>query len=124
MNIEYSCLGFPEEWYNAKKEFLSNPHFDPHRLRIRISNYYIIAGEYEEYRFTEIPEHICEKMVKTKDRGDHYSPSSRYTYSIEGYEDHKGIRFGTASAVIKKVIIDNFDIHTRFSLKEISNDQH
>ena len=116
--VEYCCLGFPNDWYKADKTLLSNSHFDPYKLRIKIDNFFIIAGKNEQYSFSEIPENICKQIVAVADSGSRYSSSSRYTYSIGGYEDHKGIRFGTAKAVIKKIIIDNFDIKkNKFTIK-------
>lgn len=119
INREYSCLGFPYDWYKVTEIMFNNKHFHPFKMRIRINEYFIISGKKEKYNFSEIPESLCCKLVNVIDQGKYYSPSSRYIYSLPEYENYKGIEYGTATAVIKKIIIDNFNTkNNRFSIEK------
>lgn len=72
---------------------------------IEINGYLIKIGFNEKYNSIDLPEELCRKICKVHDAGKQFSPSSRFTFSVKGFNNYKGIHLGTAKAVIQLIAI-------------------
>lgn len=75
-----------------------------------VKNYSIETGNQNTHThtFRNLTEELCKAMCDITDNGERYSNSSRYNYSCNGVDTHKGIKFGTAKAAVQFAIMDHF----------------
>lgn len=73
-----------------------------------------------EFNFNTVTESACRLICEMDDRGERYSPDSRYIFHHESCIDQKGIQFGTAKACVQAWLINNNYHHLNFNINSLT----
>mgnify|MGYP000471717088 CR=1 FL=1 len=91
---------------------------------IIVKGHTIRHSNYAEYKFSDLPEKLCQEICEVEDKGKQWSEDSRYTWSCGELKDKDGIMFGTAKAVVQSLIMSKFNVpFKRFSITKNINDE-